>query len=71
MNKKSLKCLIPCAIDQDPYFRMTRDVAHRIGGYKPALVESRFFQALKGEAGEDVCERSDERHLRHGYRERD
>ena len=51
MNKKSLKCLIPCAIDQDPYFRMTRDVAHRLGGYKPALVESRFFPALKGESG--------------------
>ena len=51
MNKKSLKCLIPCAIDQDPYFRMTRDVSHRIGGYKPALVESRFFPALKGESG--------------------
>ena len=23
--------LIPCAIDQDPYFRMTRDVAPRLG----------------------------------------
>ena len=23
-------CLIPCAIDQDPYFRMTRDVAHKL-----------------------------------------
>ena len=47
----SLRCLIPCAIDQDPYFRMTRDVAPRIGGYKPALIESRFFPALKGESG--------------------
>ena len=36
-DKKSLRCLIPCAIDQDPYFRMTRDAAPRIGGYKPAL----------------------------------
>jgi tryptophanyl-tRNA synthetase len=50
-DKKSLRCLIPCAIDQDPYFRMTRDAAPRIGGYKPALVESRFFPALKGESG--------------------
>jgi len=50
-EKKSLRCLIPCAIDQDPYFRMTRDAAPRIGGYKPALVESRFFPALKGESG--------------------
>jgi tryptophanyl-tRNA synthetase len=30
---------------------MTRDAAPRIGGYKPALVESRFFPALKGESG--------------------
>ena len=50
-DKKSLRCLIPCAIDQDPYFRMTRDAAPRIGGYKPALIESRFFPALKGESG--------------------
>ena len=50
-SKTSLRCLIPCAIDQDPYFRMTRDVAPRIGGYKPALIESRFFPALKGESG--------------------
>ena len=30
---------------------MTRDAAPRIGGHKPALVESRFFPALKGESG--------------------
>uniref|UniRef100_A0ACD5YDB0 Uncharacterized protein n=1 Tax=Avena sativa TaxID=4498 RepID=A0ACD5YDB0_AVESA len=42
-----LRCLIPCAIDQDPYFRMTRDVAPRIGYQKPSLIESRFFPALQ------------------------
>lgn len=41
-------CLIPQAIDQDPYFRMTRDVAPRIGFKKPALVHSKFFPALQG-----------------------
>lgn len=45
---KDIKCLIPCAIDQDPYFRMTRDVAPRLGFNKPALVHSKFFPALKG-----------------------
>ncbi|KAF0888861.1 hypothetical protein E2562_019372 [Oryza meyeriana var. granulata] len=44
-----LRCLIPCAIDQDPYFRMTRDVAPKIGYQKPSLIESRFFPALQGE----------------------
>ncbi|KAK8967669.1 hypothetical protein KSP40_PGU018094 [Platanthera guangdongensis] len=43
----NLRCLIPCAIDQDPYFRMTRDVAPRIGYQKPALIESSFFPALQ------------------------
>nr|XP_016444966.1 PREDICTED: tryptophan--tRNA ligase, cytoplasmic-like isoform X2 [Nicotiana tabacum] len=32
---------------QDPYFRMTRDVAPRIGYHKPALIESSFFPALQ------------------------
>jgi len=41
-------CLIPCAIDQDPYFRMTRDVAPRLGFLKPALIHSKFFPALQG-----------------------
>jgi len=50
-DKKSFRCLIPCAIDQDPYFRMTRDVAPRIKGHKPALIESTFFPALKGDNG--------------------
>jgi len=48
-GKDQLRCLIPCAIDQDPYFRMTRDVAPRIGYQKPSLIESRFFPALQGE----------------------
>lgn len=50
-EKRDIRCLIPCAIDQDPYFRMTRDVAPRIGFHKPALIESRFFPALQGESG--------------------
>ncbi|XP_019264987.1 PREDICTED: tryptophan--tRNA ligase, cytoplasmic-like [Nicotiana attenuata] len=47
----NIRYLIPCAIDQDPYFRMTRDVAPRIGYHKPALIESSFFPALQGENG--------------------
>ena len=50
-ERKDVRCLIPCAIDQDPYFRMTRDVAPRLGHLKPALIESRFFPALQGESG--------------------
>ena len=44
----NMLCLIPQAIDQDPYFRMTRDVAPRLGWAKPALIHSKFFPALGG-----------------------
>ncbi|KDR18550.1 tryptophan--tRNA ligase, cytoplasmic-like isoform X1 [Zootermopsis nevadensis] len=47
-GKANLPCLVPCAIDQDPYFRMTRDVAPRLGYHKPALLHSSFFPALQG-----------------------
>lgn len=50
-ERKDVRCLIPCAIDQDPYFRMTRDVAPRLGHLKTSLIESRFFPALQGESG--------------------
>ena len=35
-------------VSQDPYFRMTRDVAPRLGYHKPALLHSSFFPALQG-----------------------
>ncbi|CDO92397.1 unnamed protein product [Kluyveromyces dobzhanskii CBS 2104] len=41
-------CLIPCAIDQDPYFRVCRDVADKLRYSKPSLLHSRFFPALQG-----------------------
>lgn len=47
-TKKDIPCLVPCAIDQDPYFRMTRDVAPRLGYPKPALIHSTFLPALAG-----------------------
>ncbi|KAI6189464.1 Tryptophanyl-tRNA synthetase [Aphelenchoides bicaudatus] len=47
-NKKDIPCLIPAAIDQDPYFRMTRDVAPRLKYVKPAMLYSTFLPALQG-----------------------
>ncbi|KAI9843480.1 MAG: tryptophan--tRNA ligase [Sclerophora amabilis] len=48
--KKSsqVPALIPCAIDQDPYFRLGRDIAPRLGYPKPALIHAKFFPALQG-----------------------
>jgi tryptophanyl-tRNA synthetase len=45
---RDMACLIPQAIDQDPYFRMTRDAAPKLGFKKPALIHSKFFPALQG-----------------------
>ena len=47
-EQRNVLCLIPCAIDQDPYFRLTRDIAPRLGWPKPALLHSIFFPALVG-----------------------
>lgn len=47
-DRTDVPCLIPCAIDQDPYFRMTRDAAPKLGYPKPALIHSKFFPALQG-----------------------
>ncbi|KAG0233348.1 tryptophan--tRNA ligase [Actinomortierella wolfii] len=47
-TKSDIPCLIPCAIDQDPYFRLTRDVAHKLKYPKPALIHAKFFPALQG-----------------------
>lgn len=43
--------MIPCAIDQDPYFRMTRDVASKLKYEKACCFYSTFFPALQGKSG--------------------
>lgn len=43
-------CLIPLGIDQDPHFRITRDIAPRLGLLKPALIHCKFAPGL-GEGG--------------------
>lgn len=42
----NVPCLIPAAIDQDPYWRITRDVAPKLGYYKPAQIHCRFVPGL-------------------------
>jgi len=45
------RCLIPCAIDQDPYWRIQRDIAEGLGFQKTAAVHSRFLPPLQGVSG--------------------
>jgi tryptophanyl-tRNA synthetase len=46
IESKPTPVLIPAAIDQDPYWRMTRDVAERLGYHKPAQIHSKFLPGL-------------------------
>ncbi|MCI4332136.1 MAG: tryptophan--tRNA ligase [Thermoplasmata archaeon] len=46
---KDVPCLIPCGIDQDPHFRVTRDLAERLGYPKPALLHSQMMPGLLGQ----------------------
>jgi tryptophanyl-tRNA synthetase len=43
---KNVPVLIPAAIDQDPYWRMTRDIAEKMNYYKPAQIHSKFVPGL-------------------------
>ena len=40
--------LIPAGIDQDPYWRIQRDIAPSLGYEKIAAIHSKFFPSLKG-----------------------
>lgn len=43
--------LIPLGVDQDPHFRITRDVAPKIGKQKPALIHNIMIPSLEGPGG--------------------
>jgi len=43
---ENIPCLIPAAIDQDNYWRMTRDIAEKMGYYKPAQIHLKFLPGL-------------------------
>ena len=48
LKGRNIRCLIPCAIDQDPHFRVARDVAEAIGFLKPALIHCKMLPSLAG-----------------------
>lgn len=47
LRKKNIPCLIPHAIDQDPHFRVARDVIPKLGYYKPSSIHCIFLPGLK------------------------
>jgi len=47
LKGRNIPCLIPAAIDQDPYWRgIARFVAPKLGFYKPAQIHSKFLPGL-------------------------
>lgn len=51
LNKRNDYCLIPFGIDQDPHFRISRDVVEKLGHKKPGLLHWKFMPPLSGVLG--------------------
>ncbi|MFW5904014.1 MAG: tryptophan--tRNA ligase [Candidatus Saliniplasma sp.] len=45
---ENVPVVIPCGIDQDAHFRLTRDIAETLGYYKPALLHNKLAPSLDG-----------------------
>ncbi len=51
LSGQKVRTLIPAAIDQDPYWRIVRDVAPKLGYPKTAAIHCVFLPALTGPSG--------------------
>jgi tryptophanyl-tRNA synthetase len=51
LKNKKIPCLIPHGIDQDPHFRITRDILPKLGYYKPASIQCTFLPPMGGADG--------------------
>ena len=49
-GNKKVRCLIPHALDQDVYFRLSRDVARKLKSHKPSSIMSRFLPSSIGDS---------------------
>src|SRR3989338_4759443 len=51
LKGKKIPCLIAHAVDQDPHFRLTRDILPKLNQYKPASIQCTFLPPLTGFEG--------------------
>jgi len=58
LNNKNEYCLIPLAVDQDPHFRISRDVIQKLGHKKPAILHAKFMSPLTGVKGKSSSSNS-------------
>ncbi len=61
LEGKNIPCLIPLAVDQDPHFRIARDILPKLGYYKPAIIHSMFLSGLGGLEEQGKMSSSEER----------
>lgn len=59
LKGKKIPCLIPHAIDQDPHFRLTRDILPKLGHHKPASIQCSFLPPLTGASGKMSSSKED------------
>jgi len=51
LRNEKRPCLIPLGVDQDPHFRVSRDVIGKLGHYKPAILHAKFMPPMTGPEG--------------------
>jgi len=51
-------CLIPLAVDQDPHFRISRDVVEKLGHRKPAILHAKMMPPITGVEGKMASSKS-------------
>ena len=59
LSGKDDYCLIPLAVDQDPHFRISRDVIQKLGHKKPAIMHAKFMSPLTGTQGKSSSSNSE------------
>ena len=59
LKGKEIPCLIPHGVDQDPHFRLTRDILPKLGHYKPASIQWMMIPPLTGVGGKMLSSNSD------------
>lgn len=59
LRNENKLCLIPLGVDQDPHFRISRDVVEKLGHRKPAILHAKFMPSLTGPEGKMSTSKSD------------
>jgi tryptophanyl-tRNA synthetase len=59
LNNKKEYCLIPMGVDQDPHFRISRDVVGKLGHKKPSIIHAKMMSPLTGVKGKSGSSSND------------